>query len=36
MNPDFEKIRQLSKPFLETRHNDVHTEVEFFSGPFTQ
>jgi HD superfamily phosphodiesterase len=27
MKPVFEKIRQLSKPFLNTRHNDVHTEI---------
>lgn len=27
MKPVFEKIRQLSKPFLDTRHNDVHTEI---------
>ena len=27
MKPVFEKIRQLSKPFLQTRHNDVHTEI---------
>lgn len=27
MKPVFEKIRQLSKPFLKTRHNDVHTEL---------
>ena len=27
MKPVFEKIRQLSKPFLNTRHNDVHTKI---------
>jgi HD superfamily phosphodiesterase len=27
MKPAFEKIRQLAKPFLETRHNDVHTAI---------
>ena len=27
MKPVFEKIRQLAKPFLDTRHNDVHTEI---------
>ncbi len=27
MKPVFEKILQLSKPFLDTRHNDVHTDV---------
>jgi HD superfamily phosphodiesterase len=27
MNPVFDKIQQLSKPFLNTRHNDVHTEI---------
>ena len=27
MKPVFEKIRQLSKPFLNSRHNDVHTAV---------
>ena len=27
MKPVFEKIRQLSKPFLNTRYNDVHTAV---------
>jgi len=27
MKPVFEKIRQLSKPFLDTRHNDVHTAI---------
>ena len=27
MKPVFEKIRQLSKPFLDTRYNDVHTAV---------
>ena len=27
MKPVFEKIRQLAKPFLDTRHNDVHTAI---------
>ena len=27
MKPVFEKIRQLSTPFLNTRHNDVHTTI---------
>ena len=27
MKPVFEKIRQLALPFLDTRHNDVHTEI---------
>jgi HD superfamily phosphodiesterase len=27
MKPAFETIRQLSKPFLDTRHNDAHTEI---------
>jgi HD superfamily phosphodiesterase len=27
MKPVFEKIRQLSLPFLDTRHNDVHTAI---------
>ena len=27
MKPVFEKIRQLAKPFVDTRHNDVHTEI---------
>ncbi len=27
MKPIFDKIKQLSKPFLNTRHNDVHTEI---------
>jgi HD superfamily phosphodiesterase len=27
MKSVFDKIRQLSKPFLNTRHNDVHTEI---------
>ncbi len=27
MNPVFEKIRQLSRPFLDIRHNDVHTAI---------
>ena len=27
MKPVFEKIRRLSKPFLQTRHNDVHTAI---------
>jgi HD superfamily phosphodiesterase len=27
MKPVFKKIRQLSKPFLDTRHNDVHTAI---------
>jgi HD superfamily phosphodiesterase len=27
MKPVFEKIRQLARPFLNTRHNDVHTEI---------
>ena len=27
MKPVFEKIQQLSKAFLNTRHNDVHTEI---------
>ncbi len=27
MKPVFEKIRQLSKPFLNARYNDVHTAV---------
>ncbi|MBW2479808.1 MAG: HD domain-containing protein [Deltaproteobacteria bacterium] len=27
MKPVFEKIRQLAKPFLNTRHNDVHTAI---------
>ena len=27
MKPVFEKIRQLSMPFLDTRHNDVHTAI---------
>ena len=27
MKPVFDKIQQLSKPFLNTRHNDVHTEI---------
>jgi HD superfamily phosphodiesterase len=27
MKPVFEKIRQLALPFLNTRHNDVHTDI---------
>lgn len=27
MNPVFEKIRQLARPYLDTRHNDVHTAI---------
>lgn len=27
MKPVFEKIRQLAMRFLDTRHNDVHTEI---------
>jgi hypothetical protein len=27
MKPVFEKIRRFSKPFLDTRYNDVHTEL---------
>ena len=27
MKPVFEKIRQLAKPFLDTRRNDVHTAI---------
>jgi len=27
MKPIFDKIQQLSKPFLDTRHNDVHTAI---------
>jgi HD superfamily phosphodiesterase len=27
MKSVFEKIRQLAMPFLDTRHNDVHTEI---------
>ena len=27
MKPVFLKIRRLAKPFLDTRHNDVHTEI---------
>ena len=27
MKSIFEKIQQLSKPFLDTRHNDVHTAI---------
>lgn len=27
MKPVFKKIRQLSKPYLDTRHNDVHTAI---------
>ena len=27
MKPVFKKIRQLAKPFLDTRHNDVHTAI---------
>ena len=27
MKPVFEKIQQLSRPFLNTRHNDVHMEI---------
>ncbi len=27
MKPVFEKIRQLAKPYLDTRHNDVHTAI---------
>jgi len=27
MKPVFDKIQQLSKPFLDTRHNDVHTAI---------
>lgn len=27
MKPVFEKIRRLAKPFLDTRHNDVHTAI---------
>ena len=27
MKPVFEKIQQLSKPYLDTRHNDVHTAI---------
>ena len=27
MKPIFGKIQQLSKPFLDTRHNDVHTAI---------
>ncbi|MGV7224939.1 MAG: HD domain-containing protein [Nitrospinales bacterium] len=27
MKPLFDKIRHLAEPFLNTRHNDVHTEI---------
>jgi len=27
MKSVFQKIRRLAKPFLDTRHNDVHTEI---------
>ena len=27
MKPVFKKIRQLAKPYLDTRHNDVHTDI---------
>ena len=27
MKPIFGKIQQLSKPFLDTRHNNVHTAI---------
>lgn len=27
MKPIFEKIRQLAKPYLDTRYNDVHTAI---------
>jgi len=27
MKPIFDKIRKLSKPFLDTRHNDIHTAI---------
>ena len=27
MKPVFEKIRQLAMPYLDTRHNDVHTAI---------
>jgi HD superfamily phosphodiesterase len=27
MKPDYRKIYQLAKPYLETRHNDVHTDI---------
>jgi len=27
MKPVFEKIRQLAKPFLDTRNNEIHTEI---------
>ena len=27
MKSVFEKIRQLAKPFLDTRHNDIHTAI---------
>ncbi len=27
MKPDCQKIYQLAKPYLSTRHNDVHTEI---------
>lgn len=27
MKPVFEKIRQMAKPYLDTRHNDVHTAI---------
>ena len=27
MKPVYDKIQQLSKPYLDTRHNDVHTEI---------
>ena len=27
MKPVFDKIQQLSNPFLNTRHNDVHTKI---------
>lgn len=27
IKPDYQKIYQLAKPYLSTRHNDVHTEI---------
>jgi HD superfamily phosphodiesterase len=27
MKPVFEKIQQLARPYLDTRHNDVHTDI---------
>ena len=27
MNPVFKKIQELSKPYLDTRHNEVHTAI---------